>query len=118
MQETWIRSLAQEDLLEKEMKEMATHSSILAWEIPWTGEPGALQSMGIQESDTTWQLNKNDLCTQLLCCSGETIYPPCCKDFMGVLTKNPLHSRHSLEHLDFPLLPPLLQPLLWESRIK
>ena len=39
MQETWVRSLGQEDPLEKEM---ATHSSILAWRIPWTGEPGGL----------------------------------------------------------------------------
>ena len=43
MQETWIWSLGQEDPLEKEI---VTHSSILAWEIPWTEEPGALQSMG------------------------------------------------------------------------
>ena len=41
----WVQSLGQEDLLEKEM---ATHSSILAWEIPWTEEPGGLQSMGSQ----------------------------------------------------------------------
>ena len=39
MQETLVRSLGQEDILEKEM---ATHSSILAWEIPWTEEPGGL----------------------------------------------------------------------------
>ena len=45
MQETWVQSLGQEDPLEKEM---ATHSSILAWRIPWTGEPGGLQSMGWQ----------------------------------------------------------------------
>ena len=45
VQETWVRSLGQEDLLEKEM---ATHSSILAWEIPWTEEPGGLQSMELQ----------------------------------------------------------------------
>ena len=45
MQETWVRSLGLEDPLEKEM---ATRSSILAWEIPWTEEPGALQSMGSQ----------------------------------------------------------------------
>ena len=43
MQETWVQSLGQEDLLEKEM---ATHSSILAWKIPWMEEPGGLQSMG------------------------------------------------------------------------
>jgi len=45
MWETWVQSLGQEDLLEKEM---ATHSSILAWKIPWTEEPGGLQSMGSQ----------------------------------------------------------------------
>ena len=49
MQETWVRSLDQEDPLEKEM---ATHSSILAWRIPGTEEPGGLQSTGLQESDT------------------------------------------------------------------
>ena len=45
MQETWIQLLGREDPLEKEM---ATHSSILAWEIPWTEEPGGLQFMGSQ----------------------------------------------------------------------
>ena len=45
MWETWVRSLGQEDPLEKEM---ATHSSILAWKIPWMEEPGRLQSMGLQ----------------------------------------------------------------------
>ena len=49
IQETWVRSLGQEDPLEKEM---ATHSSILAWRIPRTEEPGGLQSMeGHKESD-------------------------------------------------------------------
>ena len=43
--ETWVQSLSWEDPLEKEM---ATHSSILAWKIPWTEEPGGLQSMGKQ----------------------------------------------------------------------
>ena len=50
MQETLVRSLGQEDPLEKGM---VTHSSILAWRIPWTEEPGGLQSMGLQESVTT-----------------------------------------------------------------
>ena len=49
IQETWVQSLGQEDPLGKEM---ATHSSILAWRIPWTEEPSRLQSMGSQESDT------------------------------------------------------------------
>ena len=51
-QETRVQSLGQEDPLGKEM---ATHSSILAWEIPWTEESGGLQSMGSQKSQT--QLN-------------------------------------------------------------
>ena len=45
-----VRALGLEDPLEKEM---ATHSSIFAWRIPWTEEPGGLQSMGLQESDMT-----------------------------------------------------------------
>ena len=45
MQETQLRSLGREDPLEKEI---ATHSSILPWEIPWTEEPGGLQSSGLQ----------------------------------------------------------------------
>ena len=49
IQETWVRSLGQEDLLGKEM---AAHSSILAWEIPQTEEPGGLQSLGSQKSWT------------------------------------------------------------------
>ena len=53
MWETWVRSLGQEDPLEKEM---ATHSSILAWRIPWTEELGGLQSMGRKELDTTERL--------------------------------------------------------------
>ena len=67
MRETWVQSLGREDLLEKGMeptpmflppphplrKDMATHSSILAWRIPWTEDPGRLQSMGSQELDTT-----------------------------------------------------------------
>ena len=47
-QEMRVQSLVQEDPLEKEM---ATHFSILAWEITWTEEPNGLQSMGLQESD-------------------------------------------------------------------
>ena len=48
--ETWVQSLGQEDPLEKEM---ATHSSILAWKIAWMEEPGRLQSMGCKKLDRT-----------------------------------------------------------------
>ena len=51
--ETQVRSLGQEDPLEEEM---ATHSSILAWEIPWMEEPGRLQSLGLQRVNTTERL--------------------------------------------------------------
>ena len=49
MLQTWVQSLGGEDPLEKEM---ATHSSILAWRIPWTEEPGGLSPGGHKESDT------------------------------------------------------------------
>ena len=55
VQDTRVRSLSQEDPLEKEM---VTHSSILAWKIPCTEEPGKLQSIGPQESDTTERLGE------------------------------------------------------------
>ena len=45
MPETWVQSPGREDPLEEEV---ATHSSVLVWEIPWTEEPGGLQSMGLQ----------------------------------------------------------------------
>ena len=51
MQEIQVQSLGQEDPLEEEM---TTHSSILAWRIPWTEEPGGLQSMGLQRVGYDW----------------------------------------------------------------
>ena len=54
MQETQVRSLGQEDPLDEEM---AIHSNILAWRIPWEGETDGLQSMGHKDSDMTEQLN-------------------------------------------------------------
>ena len=53
-QGTWVQSLGWEDPLKKEM---AAHSSILAWEIPWTEEPGVLQSMGLQRIRHDWVTN-------------------------------------------------------------
>ena len=51
MQETWVQSLGREDPLEKGI---ATHSSILAWRIPWTEKPGGLQSMKLQRVRHNW----------------------------------------------------------------
>ena len=56
-QEMWVWSLSQEYPLEEEMK---THSSILAWRIPWTEEPGGLQSVGSQKSQTERLNNSNN----------------------------------------------------------
>ena len=54
IQETWVQSLSKEDPLEKGM---TTHSNILAWRIPWTEEPGGLQSMGSQTDMTVMNIN-------------------------------------------------------------
>ena len=58
MQEMQFPSLGHEDLLEEAM---ATHSSILAWEIPWTEEAGRLHPWGHKESDMTYQLNNSNM---------------------------------------------------------
>ena len=69
MQETWVRFLGREDLEYK----MATHSSILAWKIPWTQEPGRLQSTGSQELDMAERLSTYIYMAESLHCSPETI---------------------------------------------
>ena len=56
MQETWVQSLGREDPLEKEM---VTHSDILAWEIPWTEEPGELQYLVTKQQQQDGLNNKN-----------------------------------------------------------
>ena len=62
VQETWLQFLGGEDPLEKEM---ATHCSILAWKVPWTKEPGGLQSMGSQRVRHDWATNLQHLHFQL-----------------------------------------------------
>ena len=64
MLETWVQSLGWDDPLEKGM---ATHSSILSWRIPWTEEPGGLQSMGHKESDMTELLTLSHLHIVVYC---------------------------------------------------
>ena len=63
MQETWVRSLGCEDPLEEGM---ATHSSILAWRIPWTEEPGGLQSLGSQSRTRLKRLSSSSSSRGLL----------------------------------------------------
>ena len=72
MQETQVRSLGQEDPLEKEM---ATHSSILAWRISCTEEPDMLQSTGLQQLDTTEQLTPSLFFSIRADCITEGILP-------------------------------------------
>ena len=71
MWETWVQSLGWQDALEKEM---ATHSSTLAWKIPWTEEPGGLQSMGSQSltrlSDFTFTFHFHALEKEMATHSG------------------------------------------------
>ena len=67
----WIPSLSGEDPLGKEM---ATDSSILAWEIPQTEGPGRLQPMGSQESDRTEPLNSNNACPALGTLGASIVY--------------------------------------------
>ena len=70
MEETWVQSLGWEDPLEKEM---ATHSSVLAWRIPRTGEPGRLQSIGSQRVGHDWATSLRKAYTP----SATYITPPC-----------------------------------------
>ena len=63
VRETWVRSLGWEDLLEKEIN---THSSTLAWKIPWTEEPGRLQSMGLQRFRHDWATSLHSLHSYIL----------------------------------------------------
>ena len=81
MQETWVQSLGWEDPLEKEM---ATHSNILAWKIPWTEEPGRLLPVnGVAESDTTERLHFTSLQTMMLF--------KCCTQYISNLENNSGH---------------------------
>ena len=78
-QEIQVQSLGQEDPLQKEM---ATHSSILAWEIPWTEEPGGLQSTGLQRLGHNFATNKNNN----MYCTTWRIKPIFCNICKGKVT--------------------------------
>ena len=110
MQEIWVWFLGWEDPLEKER---ATHSSILAWRIPWTEEPGRLQFMWFQESDTTGWLSLTHFSKKLALiehstCSGGRTPPPSCVSFQYValtscslLTRLKFHIGKSTTHQFF-----------------
>ena len=73
MQETWVQSLGWDDPLEKEM---ATHSSILAWKISWTEEPGGLQSMWLQRVRHTLTNKQLQQCLEISQGEKMAIYKP------------------------------------------
>ena len=87
MQETWVRSMGWEDPLEKGK---ATRSSILAWKIPWTEEPGGLQSMGVTKSQTRLsdkhlEKRKSVFSTKMLIC--QSLQHKCFSDKSDELSK-------------------------------
>ena len=81
MQETWVQFLGWEDPLEKEM---ATHSSILAWEIPWTEEPGGLQSTGSQ------RVGHGCVTEPVLCDTGHKVHSSRCPECAPALQEDVL----------------------------
>ena len=87
MQETWVQSLGQDDLLEKEM---ATHSSILAWESPWTEKPGGLQSMGSQSQIQLGNWTTTNNMHSFLKSNYVRIYPQSRFSFSSLEKKNKL----------------------------
>ena len=88
MSETWVRSLGREDFLEKEM---AIHSSTIAWKIPWTEEPGRLQSMGSQRVRHDWEtspcITVQLISLHLFCSLGNSLLwqPLVCSLYLWVL---------------------------------
>ena len=96
VQETRVRSLGGDDLLEQGIE---THSSILAWRIPWTEEPGGLQSEGHTELDATeaiWH-------TQYFILIQHSIYPFTCGDFWVVYSLGLLYKMHVFIFRIFPV---------------
>ena len=104
MLKTWVWFLGQEDPLEKAM---ATHSNIPAWEIPWTEEPGGLQSVGKQESDITEQLNNNSNIRGLHTLEGQSNEKCVCDKVCSQCIFKYLHFQpptQSSSHLKFILI--------------
>ena len=111
MRETWVRSLGQEDPLEKEM---ATHSSILAWKTQWTEEPGRLQSTGLQRVSHDWATSSH---TPSPPAPGSSHFFKVIKYTVKKLTKHMVEKFNQYSNVVSPIskFPPQRQPLLWGS---
>ena len=99
-QETWVWSRGGEDLLEEEM---ATHCSVLTWEIPWTEEPGGLQSTGSQRVGHAWA-HTHAICWVLVFSSSECI--PRNGEFESYCnsTFNVLRTHQTISHIGWTIL--------------
>ena len=97
--QTWVQSLGREDLLEKEM---ATHSSILAWKIPWTEKPGRLQSMGSQRVRHDWATSLHLLPLQVVLIPSSSFFKQRKVSFHAPLLKtvrfSPMQQIHCIIH--------------------
>ena len=107
-QEMRVWPLGREDPLKEEM---ATHSGILAWEVPWTEEPVGYSPWGCKESDATWQLdNTNQVSTwKDVHHSQESVSPLCCRSVGKVLVSFHHHLDHSNSHY--------FRPVGWERSL-
>ena len=121
MQETWVRSLGWEDPLEKEM---AAHSSTLAWKIPWTEEPGGLQPMGSQSQTQLSDSTLTFLCQALeyhlpwwlsgkesICSAGEAGYTGSLGSKDPLEKEKATHSSISAWEIPWTEIPDGLQPM-------
>ena len=106
MWETWVLSVGREDPLEKDM---ATHSSILAWRIPWMEELGGLQSTGRKESDTTERLHFTHSTPSPHFFQGRNLIP-------SLSIWNALETQFTCWGPDYVLL--LLMPALWKGCLR
>ena len=108
MQASWVQSLCQEDPLEKEI---ATHSSILAWEIPWTEAPGGLQSMGSQRAGhaSVTEHAHTGLHGLQLPESMDALKPQICRNHSTGKANYKLHADFQLHRDSVPLTPILFK---------
>ena len=114
MQDTWVRSLVREDPLEKEM---AIHSNILAWRIPWTEEPGGLQSTRSQRVEYEWTTSLSHFLYMLFNCGimDKTLRVLWTAGTSNQSTLKEISPEYSLEGLMLKLKLQYLGHLMWRA---